>query len=41
MDKQALVDLYVSIENIEYRLELIEKKLGITDEYMKDQSEKS
>jgi len=34
MDDQQLANLYVSIDNIEYRLELIEKKLGITDEYM-------
>ncbi len=39
MDKQALVDLYVSISNIEYRLELIEKALGITDQYMYESKE--
>ena len=34
MDDQQLANLYVSIDNIEYRLEKKKKKLGITDEYM-------
>jgi hypothetical protein len=35
MDDQDIINLNVNIENIEYRLSLIEKKLGIEDEYSK------
>jgi len=34
MDEQEAIDLTVSIENINYRLSLIEEALGITDKYM-------
>ena len=33
MDDQDIINLNVNIENIEYRLSLIEKKLGIEGEY--------
>lgn len=34
MDDQDIENLYVTIQNIEWRLEIIEAKLGITDVYM-------
>ena len=34
MDEQEVIDLAVGIENINYRLSLIEEKLGIADKYM-------
>lgn len=34
MEDQVVIDLAVGIENINYRLSLIEEALGIADKYM-------
>lgn len=40
MDEQEQVNLSVSIDNIEYRLRIIEAKLGITEVYMDGEKSK-